>query len=165
MRQYWLMKSEPSCFGIDNLIQSPHQTAPWDGVRNYQARNFMRAMRKGDLIFFYHSNCSPPGIAGIAEVASEAYPDYTAWDPESEHPDPKSTAENPRWFMVDVHFIEKFKDLVSLELLKGHPALSKMQLLQKGNRLSVLPIRPEEWEYIMSLSEPSSLDAAKRNQG
>lgn len=152
MTQYWLMKSEPSCFSIDALQHSPNQTAPWDGVRNYQARNFMRdTMKIGDRIFFYHSNCNPPGIVGIAEVASAPYPDYTAQDPYSDHPDPKSTPDNPRWFMVDVRFVEKFSDIISLEELKRHPELSGMQLLQKGNRLSVLPVRTEDWEYIISM--------------
>lgn len=151
MSQYWLMKSEPSCFSIDDLKNSSGQTSPWDGVRNYQARNFMKNdMKIGDQIFFYHSNCTPPGIVGIAEVASAPYPDYTAWDPESEHPDPKSTKENPRWFMVDIRFVEKFPHIISLEQLKLQPELSGMQLLQKGNRLSVLPIRKENWEFILS---------------
>lgn len=152
MTQFWLMKSEPSCFSIDDLRTSPHQMTSWDGVRNYQARNFMRHdMRKGDLIFFYHSNCNPPGIVGIAEVASEAYPDHTAYDPNSDHPDLKSTPENPRWFMVDVRFVKKFSSIISLEELKCHPELSAMQLLRKGNRLSVLPVRPEDWNYISTL--------------
>lgn len=149
MTKYWLMKSEPSCFSIDDLRNSPNQTSPWDGVRNYQARNFMRNdMSIGDQVLFYHSNCNPPGIIGIAEVTSKAYPDYTAWDPESEHPDPKSTVENPRWFMVDIQFREKFDHLISLEQLKHYPELSKMLLLRKGNRLSVLPVTQEEWQFI-----------------
>jgi predicted RNA-binding protein with PUA-like domain len=152
MTQYWLMKSEPSCFSIDDLQHAPNQTSPWDGVRNYQARNFMRQQMKiGDLIFFYHSNCTPPGIVGIAEVASEAYPDYTAFDPESEHPDPKSTPENPRWYMVDVRFVKKLPGIISLDQLKQHPELSDMQLLRKGNRLSVLPINKDDWDYILGI--------------
>lgn len=149
MTNYWLMKSEPSCFSIDDLRNSPNQTTPWDGVRNYQARNFMRdTMQIGDRILFYHSNCNPPGIVGVAEVASHAYPDYTAQDPNSDHPDPASTPENPRWYMVDVRFVEKFPNIISLEALKQHPELQGMQLLRKGNRLSVLPVRKEDWEYI-----------------
>ncbi len=149
MTRYWLMKSEPTCFSIDDLALVPNQTTAWDGVRNYQARNFMRDdMHLGDLIFFYHSNCTPPGIVGLAEVASTAYPDHTAWDPLSDHPDEKSTPDNPRWFMVDVRFIKKFSRIISLDELKQHPELKSMQLLRKGNRLSVLPIKPEEWEYI-----------------
>lgn len=152
MTHYWLMKSEPACFSIDALQNAPNQTTSWDGVRNYQARNFMRnTMRQGDLVFFYHSNCSPPGIVGIAEVASDAYPDHTAFDPKSEHPDPKSTPEHPRWFMVDVRFVKKFPRMISLEELKQQPELQGMQLLQKGNRLSVLPVLREDWEYIMRM--------------
>lgn len=152
MTRYWLMKSEPSCFSIDDLFAAPKQTSAWDGVRNYQARNFMRQdMRPNDLIFFYHSNCKPPGIVGIAEVVSEAYPDHTAFDPHSEHPDPKSTPDNPRWYMVDVRFVKKFTRMISLDELKRHPELSHMQLLRKGNRLSVLPVNQEDWEYITAI--------------
>lgn len=152
MTNYWLMKSEPSCFSIDDLKNAPNQTSPWDGVRNYQARNFMRdSMRIGDLVFFYHSNCTPPGIVGIAEVTSEPYPDFTAFDPNSEHPDPKSTSSNPRWFMVDIRFAKKFKTMISLDELKQHPELRDMQLLRKGNRLSVLPISQEDWTYINAI--------------
>ncbi len=147
--KYWLMKSEPSCFSIDDLKASPKETTCWDGVRNYQARNFMRDdMHVGDLVFFYHSNCAPPGIAGIAKVVREAYPDDTAFDPESEHPDLTSSPTNPRWFMVDVQFVEKFDHVISLAILKQHVALSRMLLLRKGNRLSVLPVTPEEWTFI-----------------
>ncbi|WP_028388122.1 EVE domain-containing protein [Legionella fairfieldensis] len=149
MTKYWLMKSEPSCFSIDDLRTSPHQTTPWDGVRNYQARNFMRdEMSIGDLVFFYHSNCNPPGIIGIAEVVSNAYPDYTAYDPDSEHPDPRSTPDNPRWFMVDIRFKEKFKELIPLDTLKHYTELKNMLLLRKGNRLSVLPVSQDEWLFI-----------------
>lgn len=149
MPNYWLMKSEPSCFSIDDLKNAPNQTTHWDGVRNYQARNFMRdQMKIGDQVFFYHSNCNPPGIAGIAEVTSTAYPDHTAFDPFSEHPDDKSTPDNPRWFMVDIRFKEKFKHLIALDRLKQYPALSSMPLLRKGNRLSVLPVSPGEWDFI-----------------
>ena len=151
--KYWLMKSEPSCFSIDDLSQAPKQTTCWDGVRNYQARNFMRdEMRVGDQVFFYHSNCQPPGIAGIAEVVHAAYPDFTAWDPDSEHPDMKSTPDNPRWFMVDIQFRQKLTHFLALDALKHHPELSKMQLLRKGNRLSVLPVSSVEWEFIVQLA-------------
>lgn len=150
--KYWLMKSEPSCFSIDDLYKAPKQTTCWDGVRNYQARNFMRdEMQIGDQVFFYHSNCQPPGIVGVAEVMRPAYPDFTAWDPESEHPDPKSSMDNPRWFMVDIQFREKFAHILGLDDLKHHPELSNMLLLRKGNRLSVLPVRPEEWRLICKL--------------
>lgn len=146
---HWLMKTEPTCFSIDDLKASPHQTSCWDGVRNYQARNFMRdEMRKGDLVFFYHSNCALPGIAGIARVVREAYPDHTAFDPNSEHPDLASTPEHPRWFMVDVQFVEKFEQVIPLAVLKQYPELSEMILLRKGNRLSVLPVSANEWSFI-----------------
>jgi len=149
---YWLMKSEPSCFSLDDLQRAPNQTTSWDGVRNYQARNFMRdQMQVGDQVFFYHSNCQPPGIAGIAEVVRTAYPDHTAFDPESDHPDPKSTVDNPRWFMVDVRFRKKFDHVISLDELKKQPQLEGMQLLKKGNRLSVLPVKREEWQVICGL--------------
>lgn len=151
--KYWLMKSEPSCFSIEDLKQAPKQTMHWDGVRNYQARNFMRDMQIGDNVFFYHSNCQPPGIVGIAEVVSKAYPDFTAWDPTSEHPDPKSTQENPRWFMVDICFKVKFPKILALEALKHYPQLDKMVLLRKGNRLSVLPVSEGEWRFIRGLAD------------
>lgn len=150
-RQYWLMKSEPDCFSIDDLARCPRQTTAWDGVRNYQARNFMRdQMKIGDQVFFYHSNCKQPGIVGIAEVVSTPYPDFTAFDPTSEHPDPTSTPDNPRWFLVDIRFVRKFPSIISLERLKQQPALSDMQLLKKGNRLSVLPISTLAWHYIVN---------------
>lgn len=152
MPNYWLIKSEPDCFSIDDLKNAPQQISPWDGVRNYQARNFMRnEMKIGDKVFFYHSNCSPPGIVGIAEVASEAYPDYTAFDPNSDHPDANSTPENPRWFMVDMRFVEKFSHIISLEQLKSYPQLEHMALVRKGNRLSVLPVDANAWSFILSL--------------
>jgi predicted RNA-binding protein with PUA-like domain len=151
MTKYWLMKSEPSCFSIDDLKNAPNQTSPWDGVRNYQARNFMRNdMKPGDQVFFYHSNCNPPGIVGIAEVASDAYPDHTAFDPESDHPDPTSTPDNPRWFMVDVKFRKKLAHIISLEELKKHPELKDLALVRKGNRLSVMPVGEKEWIFILS---------------
>lgn len=152
MKKYWLVKSEPDCFSIDDLRASPNQTSAWDGVRNYQARNFMRdEMAVGDELFFYHSNCKPPGIVGIAEVVREAYPDHTAMDPNSEHPDPKSTIDNPRWFMVDVRFKQKFPAIISLETIKQHPFLYGMSLVRKGNRLSVMPVRVDEWFFILDL--------------
>ncbi len=152
MANYWLMKSEPSCFSIDDLYNKPKQTAPWDGVRNYQARNFMqKSMQIGDLAFFYHSNCNPPGIVGIAEIISTAYPDYTAFDPTSEHPDPKSTPSNPRWFMVDVRFKNKFPHIISLESLRHYPELEDMPLLRRGNRLSITPVSKDQWDFINEL--------------
>ena len=152
MKKYWLMKSEPDVFSIDDLALCPKQTEPWDGVRNYQARNFMRDdMKKGDLVLFYHSNCKPPGIAGMAEVATEGYPDPTAFDPKSKYCDPKSDPKNPRWILVDVKFKKKFKNYISLDDLKTHKSLKEMKVLQKGNRLSITPVAKEEFEYIKKL--------------
>ena len=150
--KHWLFKSEPDCFSIDNLSKRPKQTTGWDGVRNYQARNMLRDdIKKGDLVFFYHSNSQPPGIAGIAEVVKEGYPDHTAWDLNSDHYDPKSTPENPRWFMVDVKFVEKFPQLIPLEELKQHPKLKEMMINRKGNRLSITPVTADEWKIIIKL--------------
>ena len=146
--QYWLLKSEPDEFSIDLL--KTRATEEWTGVRNYQARNFMRNdMQVGDLMFFYHSNCKPPGIAGIAEIVSESYPDHTAFDPSSQYPDASSTPDNPRWFMVDVRFKEKFPTLIPLEQLKHYPELVNMPLLRRGNRLSITPVSQEEWDFIV----------------
>ena len=154
---YWLIKSEPSTFSIDTLFALPNKTDHWDGVRNYQARNFMRdEMKKGDLVFFYHSNCDTPGIVGIVKVSREAYPDHTAFDPMSSYFDPKSSEESPRWFMVDVTFKKKFKQTISLQELKQLPAMQDMQLLKKGNRLSVMPVLKKDWEQIIGLSETIS---------
>ncbi len=151
-KNYWLMKSEPDVFGIDDLKKRGAKGEPWDGVRNYQARNFMRDdMKKGDLVLFYHSNAKPPGVAGIAEVIKEAFPDHTSWDKKSKYFDEKSTKENPRWFMVQVKFIEKFKNLVPLDELKKHKKLEKMRLLQKGSRLSIIPVSKDEFEYICNI--------------
>jgi len=146
---YWLMKSEPETFSIDDLEKI--KTEPWDGVRNYQARNFMKTMKKKDFVFFYHSNCTPPGIVGIAEVSKEAHPDHTSFDKNSEYYDPKSTLENPRWFMVEVKFKEKFKNIISLDQLKEEKKLQNLALVKKGNRLSVMPITEEEWKTILEL--------------
>lgn len=147
---YWLMKSEPSCFSIEDLGQAPAQTTYWDGVRNYQARNFIRdAMHVGDQVFFYHSNCKIPGIAGTAEIVSEPYPDFTAFDPSSEHPDINSTPDKPRWYMIDIRFLSKFPQIIPLETLKQYQALHNMPLLRRGNRLSITPVTPQEWTFIM----------------
>jgi predicted RNA-binding protein with PUA-like domain len=146
------MKSEPDVFGIDDLKNQKNQTEPWDGVRNYQARNFMRdQMKKGDQIFFYHSNCKQPGIVGIAKVAKEAYPDHTAFDPEAKYYDPKSDPDNPRWFMVDVKFVRKLKRTITLEELKQMPELEEFPLVRRGNRLSIMPVTKEHWEIILEL--------------
>ena len=152
-KSYWLMKSEPDVFSIDDLKSRPASTEHWDGVRNYQARNFMRDdMKVGDLILFYHSNATPPGVAGVASVAKEAYPDHTQFDKKSDYYDPKATKEKPRWFMVDVQLVEKFPQMLSLELLKNCPELASMQILRRGNRLSVTPVSAEHWNFILDLA-------------
>jgi len=144
--QYWLMKSEPDEVSIDDLARSG--TVPWFGVRNYQARNFMRdAMQIGDLAFFYHSGCAEPGVAGICEVCSEPYPDATQFDPASPYFDPKSTPENPRWLLRDVRFGEKTR-YVPLTELRTYAELANMRLLARGNRLSITPVSAEEWAFI-----------------
>jgi predicted RNA-binding protein with PUA-like domain len=149
---HWLMKSEPDCFGIDHLQARPQRTAHWDGVRNFQARNFLRDdMRKGDLAFFYHSSCSEPGIAGIVKIVRAGYPDHTAWDPEGEHYDPKSTPDKPIWYMVDVQLVRALKQPIPLGTLKHNPALRNMRLLQRGNRLSILPVTEQEWKAILKM--------------
>lgn len=146
---YWLMKSEPAELSIDAALAAA--AAPWFGVRNYQARNFMRdAMRVGDGVLFYHSSCAQPGIAGIAEVASTAYPDATQFDPASKYFDPKASPENPRWMRVDIKALRKTR-LLSLPELRACPDLSEMQVLQKGNRLSITPVCAAEWEQVMQL--------------
>ena len=150
--RYWLMKTEPGEFGIDDLAKRPRKTEPWDGVRNYQARNMMRdEMKKGDRVFVYHSNCEAPGIVGIAKVVREGYPDPTAFDPEDRHYDPKSDPANPRWYLVDVKFERKLRRTISLAELKAQAALEGMALVRRGNRLSVMPVSEREWEYILSL--------------
>lgn len=150
---HWLMKSEPDVFGIEHLEKMPKQTEHWDGVRNYQARNFMRdQMKKGDRVFFYHSNTDEPGIVGIAEVVREGYPDHTAFDPQNKYYDPTSTQDNPRWYMVDVKFVRRLKRNISLKELKQHTLeLNDFPLLMRGNRLSVMPVSDEAWEYILEL--------------
>lgn len=161
---YWLMKSEPDAFSIDDLAAKPGKKDHWDGIRNYQARNFMRDdMKKGDLVFFYHSNCDQPGIVGIMEVASAAYPDHTAFDPDSRYFDSGSDPDNPRWMMVDVRYRRKLKRPVSLRTLKSHPTLSGMMVCRKGSRLSITPVTAEEWEEVLALSErPDGAAAASR---
>lgn len=152
--RYWLMKSEPEVFGIDDLAARPDQTESWDGVRNYQARNMMRdEMRPGDGVLFYHSNCAVPGVVGIAEVASEGHPDPTAFDPEAPYFDPKSDPEKPRWYLVDVRYVRHLKRTIPLAELKEHGdgALRDMPLVRKGNRLSVMPVTAEQWSFILSL--------------
>jgi predicted RNA-binding protein with PUA-like domain len=147
--RYWLMKSEPDEFSIDDLVNAPDQKTPWFGVRNYQARNFMRdGMKVGDRVLFYHSSCPEPGIAGLAEVASDAYPDATQFDRKSDYYDPKSTREAPRWLNVDVRLLRKTR-LVPLPELREHPELADMVILRRGNRLSITPVTPMEWKFIV----------------
>jgi predicted RNA-binding protein with PUA-like domain len=150
--RYWLMKSEPDEFSIDDLAAAPGRTAPWFGVRNYQARNFMRdQMQVGDAAFFYHSSCAEPGIAGICTVSARAYPDATQFDRRNPHYDPKSTPEAPRWVNVDVRFVKKTR-LISLSELRAHPELAQMRVLQRGNRLSITPVDPKEWAFVVRLA-------------
>ena len=146
--KYWLMKSEPDECSIDDVLAAPGKKTPWSGVRNYQARNFMRdAMQAGDGVLFYHSSCAEPGIAGLAEVASAVYPDETQFDAKSDYFDPKAKREAPRWFNVDVRALKKTR-LVSLAEIRRHKALAKMTLLRPGNRLSITPVTPGEWRYV-----------------
>jgi len=150
---YWLVKSEPDVFSVDDLAACPDQTRWWKHVRNYQARNFMRDdMQIGDRVFFYHSNTKVPGIVGIAEIASEPYPDPAALDPESPYYDPKSTAEDPRWYLVDIRLDRKLDETISLHDIKDHAKdLGDFPLIRRGNRLSVMPVAQEQWDYILSL--------------
>jgi predicted RNA-binding protein with PUA-like domain len=149
--RHWLMKSEPSECSIDDLAAAPMQTVPWVGVRNYQARNFMRdEMRAGDGVLFYHSSCPEPGIVGLAEVASKAYPDATQFDPKSHYFDPKSQADAPRWQHVDVKLVRKTR-LLSLAEMRATPALATMRVLERGNRLSITPVGADEWRSVLAL--------------
>ncbi len=153
-RRYWLIKSEPLTFSLDDLARSPEQTTFWDGVRNYQARNMLRdEMKRGDLVLFHHSNADPPGIAGVVKVVREGYPDHTAFDPNNKHFDPKSKKSDPRWFMIDVQLVEKFPRELSLADLKQLPELDGMVLLQKGSRLSVQPVSEDHFKLIRKLSK------------
>ncbi|MFC4528827.1 EVE domain-containing protein [Dyella halodurans] len=148
--QYWLMKSEPDAFSIDDLKRKGQEA--WDGVRNYQARNFMRdGMQVGDKVFFYHSNCAEPGIVGVAEVATDAYPDPSQFDPKSKYFDAASARDNPRWMLVDVKFVKKLKRTIGLKELQSEPALAEMALVRKGNRLSVMPVEATEWRHILGM--------------
>ena len=147
--RHWLMKSEPDVFSLADLKGRPGQREPWDGVRNYQARNFMRdAMQVGDAVLFYHSNTNPPGIVGLAEVASEPYPDPTAFDKKSKYYDAKSKLDDPRWILVDVRYRSTFSQMVTLEAMKTMPELAEMRVLQRGNRLSITPVTEAEFEAI-----------------
>jgi len=147
-KQYWLMKSEPDVYSIDDLARDGRTC--WDGVRNYQARNFMRdRMRVGDAVLFYHSNAKPPGVAGLARVCREAYPDHSAFDVNDPHYDPKSDPDKPRWFMVDLEFVERFDELLPLDELKSDPKLEGMLVIQKGQRLSVQPVEPAHFKHVV----------------
>ena len=147
---YWLMKSEPDVYGIDDLKRD--KVEPWDGIRNYQVRNMFRdQMKVGDLAFFYHSNCKPPAVVGIMTIASEAYPDHTQFDPKSRYYDAKSDIENPRWLLVDVKYKRKLKREITLQELKENKKLKDFRLNQKGNRLSVIPVKKSEWDLILDL--------------
>ena len=147
---YWLMKSEPDVFSIDDLKRV--RVEPWDGIRNYQARNFMRdEMRIGDQAFFYHSNCDEPGIVGIMKVASKPYPDHTQFEPDSRYHDPKSDPDNPRWILVDVRFVRKLKRTVTLAEMRREPELEGMRLLMRGNRLSGMPVDKAHWDHILGM--------------
>jgi predicted RNA-binding protein with PUA-like domain len=150
--KYWLMKSEPEVFSIEDLRKK--KRTDWDGVRNYQARNYMRdQMKQGDLVLFYHSNAEPPGVAGIARVSREAHPDETQFDKKSEYYDGKSKRENPTWQLVEVEFVEAFKAVIPLDRLRAEKALAKMVLLQKGSRLSVQPVTEAEWKIVTGLAK------------
>ncbi len=155
---HWLLKTEPDAFSIDDLERLG--VAPWDGVRSYMARNNLQAMKIGERAFFYHSSCDPPGVVGICEVVREAYPDHTAFDPASKYYDPRSNPEKPRWFMPDVRFVLKFPRMITLEEIRATPGLEGMTLVQRGMRLSVQPVRDEEWRIICGLAgvEPEPAD-------
>jgi len=151
---YWLMKSEPDTFGIDHLAKKPKQTAGWDGVRNFQARNYLREMQVGDLMFFYHSSTEIPGVVGIAKVVREAYPDSTAFDKKNDHYDADSDPDKPRWYQVDVQLVRKFDRVISLDELRSHASgkLKDMVVLKRGNRLSITPVTKAEWTFVESLA-------------
>jgi predicted RNA-binding protein with PUA-like domain len=169
-RSYWLIKSEPECFSIQHLAACPGQTTCWDGVRNYQARNFMRDMKLGDRVLFYHSSAAPPAVAGTAVVVREAYPDHTAFDPRSMHFDPKASRENPIWQMVDVRLEEIFPEPVPIGVLRSAAALKSMELLRRGSRLSVQRVAPREFQVVLELARAARKDgqsskAARRDTG
>jgi predicted RNA-binding protein with PUA-like domain len=163
MPRYWLFKTEPSVFGYDDLLAAPERTTGWDGVRNYQVRNFMRdEMRVGDRVLFYHSSAEPAGVAGTAEVVREAYPDPTAFDPADPHFDPKSRRDAPAWLTVDVRAVERFPTFVTLDALRAAPGLEEMQVLRRGNRLSVTPVTAAEWQVVCALGGVGAATAAAR---
>ncbi|WP_435019040.1 EVE domain-containing protein [Tundrisphaera sp. TA3] len=150
---FWLFKSEPDCFSFADLEAAPDRTTGWDGIRNYQARNFLRDdVKVGDGVLYYHSNANPPAIAGIAEVVVEGHPDPTAFDPEADHPDPKSRIEDPTWFQVSIRAVRPIDPPLALPRLREVAALAGMELLRKGSRLSIQPVRPEEWDTVLALA-------------
>ncbi|MFM8415672.1 MAG: EVE domain-containing protein [Planctomycetota bacterium] len=158
--QYWLIKSEPDTFSIQDLARAPRKTTGWEGVRNYQARNFLRAMKKGDLAIFYHSNAEPPAAVGVARVVREAYPDDTAWNPKSPYHDPKASPANPLWSRVDVQLLEIFARAIPLDELRQVKALAGMELLRRGSRLSVTPVTAAEFRTIEKLARAKPPAAA-----
>lgn len=162
---YWLVKSEPDCFSIQHLARSPRQTTCWSGVRNYQARNFMRAMQVGDRVLFYHSSTDPPAVAGTATVVRAPYPDTTALDSKDDHYDPKATRENPIWDMVDLRFEQAFDEPIAIGVLREQPGLASMELLKRGSRLSVQPVRADEFAIVLRLAaqKPSSKMVAAKS--
>lgn len=150
--QYWLLKTEPDSFSIDDLASSPKQTTDWTGVRNYQARNYMREMRRGDQVLFYHSSTKPPAVVGTATVVKQAYPDYTAWDKGDDHFDPKASPDNPIWEMVDIKLGEIFPRAVAIDELRAVKSLANLELLRRGSRLSVHPVSAAEFKTIVRLA-------------
>ncbi len=151
--RYWLMKSEPGCFSLDDLVRSPGGVSSWDGVRNFQARNLLRdEIKAGDGVLFYHSSCAEPAIVGLAEVVRDGYPDHTAQDPRSDHYDPKASPDKPIWYMVDIRFVERLPRPLTRLDLQGHPLLAGMEVMKRGSRLSVQPVRAEEWQAVLALA-------------
>jgi predicted RNA-binding protein with PUA-like domain len=160
---YWLFKSEPGCFSFADLMASPGRTTGWDGVRNYQARNFLRdQVRRGDGVLFYHSNADPPAIAGVAEVVEEAHPDPTAFDPKAQHHDPSSDPDNPTWFQVSIRAVRPIDPPLGLPSLRDVPALVGMELLRKGSRLSIQPVTAAEWDAVLALAGPAPKTTPRR---
>ena len=154
MANYWLFKSEPNSYSIDDMVKD--KKTHWDGIRNYQARNFIRdEMKKGDKVLFYHSNADPMAVVGVCEIVKEAYPDHTAFDPDSKYYDPKSKKDNPAWMMVDIKIIKKFKQPVTLSEIKENKKLQSMRLVQRGNRLSAFPIEKKEFDEILKMAQVS----------
>lgn len=158
MPRHWLMKSEPHLYSFDDLAAELSGAGHWDGVRNYRARNFMREMRAGDKVLFYHSSTAPPHVAGVAEVVREAYPDSTAWDPESSYYDPRSTPDEPIWEMVDLKAVERLPAIVPLQDLKDNSALAEMKVVQRGQRLSVMPVTESEFREVLAMARAAAAE-------